>query len=30
MRALVAAGAAGIVTDELSALREVLEADGHW
>lgn len=30
MRALVAAGAAGIVTDELGALREVLEADGRW
>jgi len=30
MRALVAAGASGIVTDELTALREVLEADGRW
>jgi glycerophosphoryl diester phosphodiesterase len=30
MRALVAAGATGIVTDELSVLREVLEADGRW
>ena len=30
MRALVAAGAAGIVTDELGALREVLEANGRW
>jgi glycerophosphoryl diester phosphodiesterase len=30
MRALVAAGASGIVTDELAALREVLESAGRW
>jgi glycerophosphoryl diester phosphodiesterase len=30
MRALVAAGVAGIVTDELALLRETLEAAGRW
>lgn len=30
MRALVAAGASGIVTDELATLRDVLEAAGRW
>jgi len=30
MRALVAAGAAGIVTDELAVLRRTLEAVGRW
>lgn len=30
MRALIAAGAGGIVTDELATLRGVLEAEGRW
>ena len=30
MRALVAAGAGGIVTDELATLRDVLESTGRW